>query len=321
MILSAELLDGYDRCERRFAFNQKYDPKIISPLGVLYAAVEAGIVSSDPEQAAKDETMRIASRKDILLTEINKFTTVRHVGYVAGIIAVALQDRFGAFSPVPDTDTWRSGLFKTQSGKHHRIELVNTWDDDRLRACAHSWRVIGELAALEAPLTLTAVIIGPQRGGRRHSEWSKGLLHPVNKALRFAPRSAKKTGFNDSWEKVWREHQGEISTAKWLSAMKQDEVLDSLIISRDIAYNADDNRMVAARREMEYLAVAMEGSYERSPMRRSSCDETGRGACVWQNVCYSPTEASPTDFPELYQIRGTPDAERAECTSASRSGV
>ena len=203
-------------------------------------------------------------------------------------------------------------MFETESGDRHRIELVSHLDDDRLRATAHSWRVIGELAALEAPLTLTNVIIGAHRGGRRHSEWTKGLLHPANHQLRFARRNQKNTGFNEHWEKVWREHQSQISTETWLRAMKADGVMDSLILSREIAYNPKDNRMIAARREMAYLAIAMEGSYERAPMRRSSCDETGKGACVWQNVCYSTTEATPEDFPHLYQIRaGTPAAARA----------
>jgi hypothetical protein len=306
MILSSEKLSCLDACERKFAYQQKYDSKLISPLGVLYAAVEAGIVDADPEQAAKDATMRAAAHKEIILTEINRWTTVRHIGYLAGIIAVALQDRLGALKRVNtlqgDDFDWESALFETASGVKHRIELVSHFDDDRLRAAAHSWRVIGELAALQTPITLTAVVIGPQRGGRRHSEWAKGLLHPSNKALRFAPRSAKKAGFNDSWEKVWREHRSEISTEKWLDALRQDGVLDSLILCREIPYKAEDNRMTVARRDMVFATYAMEGASENSPMRRSSCDDWG--GCQFAHSCWSATEATPADFPQLYQIRG-----------------
>ena len=305
MILSSESLDCYDRCERRYAFAQQYEPKLISPLGVLYAALESALLApDDPEQAAKDETMRIAAQKEITLTEINKFTTVRHIGYLAGIIAVALRLRLGSMAQVQnctqDGFDWKSALYETADGKRHRIELVSFWDDDRLRACAHSWRVIGELAALQSPLTLTTVVIGPHRGGRRHSAWAKGLLHPVNKTLRFAPRNAKKTGFNDSWTKVWREHEGAISTERWLAGMKQDGVLDDLILSREIIYKPDDNRMIAARKEMGILAEAMKSASENAPMRRSSCDETGRGACPFSPCCYSPTQVMPADLPQLY---------------------
>jgi hypothetical protein len=311
MKLSAELLDTWDRCERRFAFDQTYEPKTISPLGMLYVSLEAALLDTDPEQAAKDACMRVAARQELIVADLNPFMTVRHVGYLAAIVAVALRERLGPLKKCDIAPNWKSALFEAEDGKRHRIELVSHWDDDRLRACAHSWRVIGELAALESPLTLTTVVIGPQRGGRRHSEWMKGLLHPANKVLRFAPRNAKKTGFNDSWEKVWRELRSEIDTATWLAAMRKDDVLDGLIQSREIAYRPLDHRMIAAKREMEYLAVMMEGASESAPMRRSSCDETGRGACPYQSVCYSPDEATPADFPGLYRIRDTPVTEQA----------
>jgi hypothetical protein len=317
MILSARILDEWDRCEKRYAFAQKYEPKLISPLGVLYAALEAALVASDPEQEAKDETMRQASQYDMILSDLNSFMTVRHIGFLAGIIAVALQERFGAFTrPILDGDDWETGLFEDASGRRHRIELVSHFDDDRLRACAHSWKVIGELAALEAPLTLTAVVIGPQRGGRRHSEWTKGLAHPVNRALRFAPRTKKKAGFSGTWEKVWRDQEN-IPTAKWLAQMKQDGVMENLIVSREIAYNRDDHRMVQAREDMIEIRDRMRYARADSPMRRSNCDEFG--GCPFQACCYSPTPKRPLNFPHLYRIRDTPRAESAECTSGRRS--
>ncbi|MDE2104231.1 MAG: hypothetical protein KGL39_43745 [Patescibacteria group bacterium] len=300
MKLSAQILDEYDRCERRYAFLKTYEPKLISTLGVLYAAVEAGIVSSEPEASAKDETMKQASSKDLVLKDLNSFASIRHIGYLAGIISVALQSRLGRMKPCRGTDEWESGLFESEDGSLHRIELVSHFDDDRLRACAHSWRVIGELAALQQPVNLTVVVIGPQRGGRRHSEWSKGLLHPVNKKLRFSPRNNKQNGFAGSWEKVWREQQ-DIPTKKWLEQMNQDGIMQNLIVSREIAYNPDDSRMVEARVDMIQIADRMSYARTDSPMRRSSCDEFG--GCAFQSVCYSPKRATPSMFPNLYQVR------------------
>jgi hypothetical protein len=305
MILSARMLDDWDRCERRYAYTQNYVPKLISPLGVLYAALESALVALDPEQEAKDSTMRIAASQELILSELTGFLTIRHIGYLAGIIAVALRERLGILKSVQTLHNgsfeWESALFETTSGARHRIELVSHLDDDRLRACAHSWRVIGELAALQAPLTLTAVVIGANRGGRRHSEWAKGLLHPSNSVLRFARRNKARTGFNDAWIPVWREHRSEISTEKWLAAMKQDGVLDGLILSREIPYKPEDNRMVTAKREMAYLAGVMEGAHENAPMRRSSCDDWG--GCPFARCCWSPTEATPADLPHLYSIQ------------------
>lgn len=305
MRLSARMLDDFDSCERKFAYLQKYEPRLISPLGMLYAALEAALVASEPEEAAQDACMSIAARKELILSDLNAFTTIRHTGFLAGVIAVALREKLGILKKCDITPNWESALFETEGGTRHRIELVSHFDDDRLRACAHSWRVVGELAALQTPITLTAVVIGSHRGGRRHSEWTKGLLHPSNAVLRFARRNKSREGFNDAWIPVWREHRSEISTEKWIAAMKQDGVLDSLILSREIPYR-DDHRMEQARRDMDFFAIAMEGGYERAPMRRSSCDDWG--GCQFAHVCWHPEEATPADFPALYAIRsaGTP---------------
>ena len=298
--MNAETLVTLDSCQLRCFYDQRYVPKSITPLRMLYAALEAGLIDSEPEQAAKDACMRLASTRELQVEHLNAFMTIRHIGYLAGIIAVALQDKLGILHRVASTPDWESGLFETRNGIRHRIELVSYLDDDRLRAAAHSWRVIGELAALEAPLTLTAVVIGAQRGGRRHSEWSKGLLHPVNKVLRFAPRNQKKAGFNDAWTKVWREQQSEIATEDWLTAMKADDVLDSLIISREIPYR-EDNRIATAKRDMRRAVEAIAGVSESSPMSRGACDDWG--GCPFALCCWNPTPVSPGELPKLYSIR------------------
>lgn len=311
MKLSAELLDTWDRCERRFAFQQKYESVAISPLGLLYSALEAAIVSDDPEQSAKDACMEIAAKSELQLTELNSFSVIRHVGLLAGLIGLALRHKLGKLEPRGtvrcDDYDWDSALFTSADGTNHRIVLTSHWDDDRLRSYAHSWGTIGELAALQENLTLTAIVIGAQRGGRRHSAWTKGFLHPVNHALRFARRQQQGSGFNEGWEEVWREHRSEISTDKWIAQMQQDGILDTLISSRAIAYKDDDNRMISARREIVQISYEMEGASESAPMRRSSCDETGRGACPYQPVCYSPISIEPSSLANLYRYRKTAD--------------
>ena len=198
---------------------------------------------------------------------------------------------------------WRSNLFECR-GEFHRIVLVSHVDDDTLRSFAHSWGTIGELAALERPVTLTIVIVGSQRGGRRHSAWSRAYQHPVQKNLRFAPRK-KDNGFTGNWTTVWRE-QGTVKADVWLNQMRNDEVLDELIVSRRIQYNASDARMIQARKDMLTIADRMEESSPEAPMRRSSCDEIGRGPCPFQPICYSQLPVSAAEFPHLFSARETP---------------
>jgi len=304
-ILSSAMLDSFDRCERRFAYSREFVSKSISSLALLYHALNSALINPDPEQTAKDATIKLAQTRELQLFDLNAFMVIRHIGYLAGIIATALQNKFGILTRLAPTDChefeWHSDLFETASGTRHRIVLVSHLDDDRLRAEAHSWATIGELAALQSPLTLTAIIIGAHRGGRRHSPWAKGLLHPQNHSLRFAARQRMKgSGLNSGWEEVWREHKGEISTAQWLDRMAGDGVLDQHILSREIRFSASDNRLVVARREMIQIMRAMKSASEDSPMRRSSCDETGRGACEFQAVCYSPVPTDPSQLVHLF---------------------
>jgi len=301
MILNAEILDTFDRCPRKLAFSQKWEPRAISPLGLLYTAIESALISPDPEQSAKDETLRIAKSREIS-TDQNAFTVTRHIGFLAAILVTVLQSRLGQLTRVPATEEWESNLFSTPSGDRHKILLVSALDDDRLRAAAHSWAVIGELVALQSPLTLTAVVIGSQRAGKRHCAWAKGYIHPkFATKLRFRERGAKEDGFGNGWLTIWREQRGEISTEKWISTMAEDGVLDSLIISRTIPFNAEDNRMKIARRDMLEIGEKIKSAREDAPMKRCSCDSVGHGACVWQSVCWSPTETSPDQLPQLYR--------------------
>lgn len=308
MTLDAQLFDIYDRCPRRAAYERTHEPLTISTMGLLYVAVEASMTADNPCQAVKDSIADRMQWMDLNAGELSPMSAVRHVEAMAEVIALALRERLGRgkrLEPITMPFEWHSNLFECR-GVLHRIILTAYLDDDSLRAFAHSWQTIGELAALERTLTLTAVIVGAQRGGRRHSQWSKGFLHPVQKTLRIGRRKEKAAdGLKASWKEVWRE-QTDIKAETWLERMKADEVLEDMITSRRMVYKGDDPRMKAARREMMELIPLIEAASVEAPMRRSSCDEIGRGPCPWQNQCYSATPVTPDQMPHLYRRRETP---------------
>jgi hypothetical protein len=107
---------------------------------------------------------------------------------------------------------------------------------------------------------------------------------------------------------VWREQQSEIATEEWLSAMKADDVLESLIISREIPYR-EDNRIATAKRDMHRAEIMIPRLTENSPMNRGACDDWG--GCPYALCCWNPTPVSPGELPKLYQVRGTPATARA----------
>ena len=173
-----------------------------------------------------------------------------------------------------------------------------------MSAEAHAWATIGELAGSGRPLTLHAIVIGAHRGGRRHSAWSKGYLHPVNNSLRFAPRKGgKNAGFTGEWREVWREKHSRCSTQAWLQQMQEDGVLEQLVNSRPIKLDVSDRRLLAAKSELVQIRALMEKASPEAIMRRSSCDETGRGPCPHQVVCYSPIPITHAELERLFVRR------------------
>lgn len=305
MILTPYIYDTFDRCERRTAFERTHERLTISPLGLLYGAVEASMTAADPADGAKQAIIEMTQRLDVETGELSPISSVNHVATMAEVISLALRARLQRASRFPPVKLgnhqWQSNLFDC-NGRLIRLILAAYVDDDSLRSYAHSWQTIGELAALERPVTLAVVIIGAQRGGRRHSHWTKCFQHPVQKSsLRFAARK-RDDGFTAGWKQVWRE-QTNVSADAWLDQMRNDGVLDDLISTRAIQYNGGDARMVQARSDLVQIAEQVVRARTDAPMRRSSCDEIGRGACPWQAVCYSPTLAGPEDFPHLYRLR------------------
>jgi hypothetical protein len=306
MILSSSLYDTMDRCPRRLALERTHEARSISPVGLLYAGIEGGIVGENPCTSAIDAIRAITAQYDLTECNIAPISVVRHVGFMAEVISLALIRKFGRMSRLQNVEfgshEWQSNLFERKNGDLHRIFLVSYLDDDSLRSFAHSWGTVGELAALERDVTLTAVVIGAQRAGRRHSHWSKCWQHPIQKsALRFASRK-RDDGFTKGWREVWRE-MTDISAATWLDKMGTDDVLPDLIQSRRVPYRPDDYRMVKAREDMFKIIPQMESASIDDPMRRSSCDEVGRSACPFQAWCWSPTAVDLDDLDHLYRAR------------------
>ena len=311
MILSAARYDVHDRCPRRYALERTHEPRSISGLGLMYRGVEGGVVASDPGEGAKDAVRAVTAVKDVDAGPLAAISAVRHVGLMAEVVALALRRKLGPMSRLQDVEfgkhQWHSSLFETRSAILHRFVLVSHIDDDVLRGFAHSWGTVGELAALGRDVTLTFIAIGAQRGGRRHGAWSKCFQHPVQKTmLRFGRRKGS-NGFTSGWMDVWRE-MTDIAGDRWLDQMQADDVIGDLIQSRTVPYRKDDARIAQAKSDMFTILPAMESASVDSPMRRSSCDDPIKGACVWQALCWSPTEVEVEDLGHLFARRASPSS-------------
>jgi hypothetical protein len=99
---------------------------------------------------------------------------------------------------------------------------------------------------------------------------------------------------------VWRE-MTDIPADRWLDQMQADDVLTDLIQSRTVPYRKDDARIAQAKSDMLTILPAMESASVDSPMRRSSCDDPIRGACLWQPLCWSPLPVMLNELHHLYK--------------------
>ena len=300
-MISAQLLDTIDRCPRRYALERTHETRTITTMGLLYAGVEGGITGS-----ALDAIRSITAVKDVESGQLAAISAVRHVGFMAEVVSLALTRRFGQFRRIDlvpfGKHEWQSNLFESKHGLH-RIILTSSLDDDALRGYAHAWGTVGELVALKKDIILTAVVVGAQRGGRRHSHWTKCFQHPVQKsALRFARRKGGKAdGFTEGWREVWREAT-DISAATWVDRMESDSVIEDLIRVHRVPFKADDARIIRARKAILANIPLMESASPESPMRYSACDSVF-GACPFQPLCWSPTEIDIHDMAHMYRAK------------------
>jgi hypothetical protein len=89
MILSAALLDTYDRCPRRFAYERTHEPRTISLLGLLYAGAEGALLGNP------DAITEITQRLDVNAGELSPISAVRHVQCMAEVIGLELRTKLG----------------------------------------------------------------------------------------------------------------------------------------------------------------------------------------------------------------------------------
>jgi hypothetical protein len=113
------------------------------------------------------------------------------------------------------------------------------------------------------PMQMVVIILGPHRDGKRHSPFTKGLLHPRSHKLRFRKKSQSTSSeFKETWERVWREDRAEILPHQWLEAMiREDGVLKEHLFVVDIPV-PDESR---CKELLEMAERKLKDGLERSP--------------------------------------------------------
>lgn len=296
MQLSAEKVSAYELCPRRFVWTSRYPALRVSLLRALYVALDAGLrTEKEPERAAENELLAVASRPGLDVLGENVYAIAMHHAKLAGILAAALRSAWKApWTPVepitlPDGREWHSGAYRAEDGHPRRIALVDRWTDDRKQQEITGWRTVGEACALNSPILLTAVVIGASQDRRRHSAWTRCYRHPRNRTFRFK-RKGSGGDFGATWEKAWRE-DAEIPTADWLARMREDDCMRDLIHTTQVPVPAGRDAYLS---EVGRIGAEMDALPETPSMRLAGCH--GFAPCPFLAVC-------PDTQPERYGFK------------------
>lgn len=287
IVLSPERIATYELCPRRAAWTERYALPFVSPIRALYLALHDGLTTTaeSPERVAENAMLTLA-RSPGLNVAGNVYSLAMHYAKLAGILTAVLRSvPSGPWLPLSPTSLrpygfqWHSACYRVPDAPLPvRIALVDRWTDDRSRAEMGGWRTVGEVCALNSPITLTAINIGPAKNQRRYSAWTRCYRHPRNRTFRFQRRHTSED-FSRTWAKLWRE-DCDLTTHAWLSKMNEDGCIDDLVAHVTVPV---PTHRAAYLMELERMAQGIATLPPVPEMRLAGC--WGLSPCPFVNVC------------------------------------
>lgn len=283
--LSSERISTYELCPRRMAWTERYSLPFLSPIRALHVALNAGLTtaSPNPERIAVDTVITLARSPGLDLIG-NIYSLAMHYAKLAGVLTAALRSGSDPWLPLtpttlPDGSQWSSACYTVPGAELPvRIALVDRWTDDRRRGELGGWRTVGEVCALNSPINLTAINIGPALHQRRHSAWTRCYRHPRNRTFRFQRRHSEED-FSRTWTKLWRE-DCDLATRVWLDKMHEDGCMDDLVAHITVPV---PSRRAAYLLELERMAGQIATLPTTPEMRLAGC--WGLSPCPFTTVC------------------------------------
>lgn len=299
---SASLLQAYELCQRRGFWSRSWTKHRMTSMEMLLASVRAGLtesVRSDFGEVAGEHLMSLAENRGLDNVQgCHVYDCAIHHAALADIVVTAIRKpQESPWEPAGGIEgqAWSSSAYLEPSGEALRgILLVSSWSEERRNSAVRTWSTLGEVCQFGLPMRLAVAVVGSMISGRRRSPFSKGLLHPINRSLRFQRRSKGWTnGFRETWQPIWREDHAEIERQAWLQAMLEDEVLQEHLFVVDIAVPGEVQRSrirdMAARKldELAGLKVLPDPRLEvcRDPIH----------PCPFLECCWSTPESQPEE--------------------------
>jgi len=329
--LDASDITIYQSCPRRWLLDQswrvlRWRAKVLfdSCLRQAIFAISSGAAAESVEQAARTRFLTQAANPGLDVAEgSDPWRIAQDYCAMLSTITTALSRRTLLTLRAPDPVrlrttagevSWQPRAWPDESGVLHRWIAVDAFDDGVLARECHGWQVFGDMAVVEAPLTLHVVEIGQQRAGRRHSPWARAWRHPVIAGRYKFQRNDGKGGHRalsgDQWRPLWYADQPEPDPVAWVDVMDAEGVTEGLLHHIAIAQPSEESAS-RSREQIGQVARQMELAREghpgpaggmELPMARGACD--GWVICPWQQACYREQPEAGIAELGLYQIRG-----------------
>lgn len=301
-MISAELLSDIEACQRRGYYSRDWFPRRLHPTALTRQAIYKVLTepAEDIGDRAGSEVMSLCANVGLDLKDSGHLYDVGlHHAAIADLVSTWARQRIGATLGVPADETignhlWESScLAAPAAARLVRIVLVDHFSDERTLAESRSWLTLGEIAVYDCPMDVYLVCLGQSRNGKRHSSWSKGLLHPRNRQVRFKRQAGKIDGFKETWVPIWREDHQEISRETWLRQMQSDGVLQDLTTSFTVEALSPFHRNEALD-VIQRKADALASVSKLPDPSYSACDWPR--PCPFRSVCFAPARVTPKDL-------------------------
>lgn len=240
---SPKILTAYERCPCAAYFSKGWQRVKYDEVEMLQESLRTGFTTANQDhgQCAGDRCYDIGASDGLVTESLNVYDQVVHLAHLADILAIAVRKKGDAPWIVPQPTelpsgvTWAPEALLSPDGHNlRRVALVSNWSDDRHYSEVRSWKSLGEVCVYGLPMQQVVCVIGQSRSGKRHSWWTHGLRHPVNKKLKFRKKNQVEQGFKSTWKEVWREDFDDITTDEWLKAMLEDDILKDCCFRVDV---------------------------------------------------------------------------------------
>lgn len=310
--MNAHLLTLWQTCKRRYRLERDYEYKRLYPNILMNALLRKAVfeLSSGMDKhlvttravntfltTARDPGLELPDGVDTYIIAMDYVATLRTViEYLSRLTLLSL-------NTITTQHKWSCSCFRDESGVLHRWKFVDYLTNENLIREAHSWHVIGDMAAMESPMTLHLISIGRREKSRRVSPWCRTFRSPAVALFRF--RKQDGSPLTGDWKPIWFSDNPDSDPEDWVDLMQSDRLFSDGKLVRHIDLKELSEYHVVRFRETvrfegDQVARFREHPWYVLPMSRGACDNP---PCPHQEVCYSGEPEKAVKGNGLYKAR------------------